>query len=244
MAQPLSKLSDKEKEYSIQFDPECMQQEPRLAILVAETIARWSSIENALKYILIKLLGSQARPSFAMFSTLQAISTQITAIQAAGNVALSGEDLNYFNASLAVSRSISKKRHKLAHWVWGNSPQVPDALLLGDPDHMFEQGINVQQFSDEFQNYSINPKAKPPNADSRMLLSFDFDQIYVYREGDLLRIQRDFKETQEIVGLIGFLIGPNRHGLEPDELRRQLSNLPLLSEALARAQKNNLSIQD
>jgi hypothetical protein len=48
---------------------------------------------------------------------------------------------------LLVKRA-GAKRHKVAHWIWGYSPETPDALILTDPDAVTEFNVAMRDFLD------------------------------------------------------------------------------------------------
>jgi hypothetical protein len=216
---------------SVHFDPDCLQENPELGALVADAIARWSLIESGLNRILVTLLGAQAAPSFAMFSALVSTRARLEALNAAANTVLSGEDLEMFTAAYEISRTQEKDRIKLAHWNWGHSPQVPNALLLAKPDVLSEHYIRVAK---QRANFKAIGTFDIPADELDSYFMFDLDQVYVYRKPDLERIVRDFKETQEILNLVDFTLNPPEFGMTRDEIYHQLSNLRLFREALAR----------
>jgi len=256
MPQPLSKILDTTKEWSINFNPDCMEKNSELGGLIADIIARWSAIEHRLAHIMIMLLGSNPVPAYAIFSTLINSSTQFDAVDRVAKSELSEENYERFAASLSVVKTMAKARNKLAHWIWATSPQVPEALLLGRPVKLLEKAVRIQMFQSEFVVKSPESKAKYP----KDLYHADLENIFVYRKADLEQIKNDLKQTAEILGclLIGLkpsIIEPDllavlppefRKWFSSDEIFRRLSNLSLFAEALSRLrerQKNNPQAQ-
>ncbi|MBI2988514.1 MAG: hypothetical protein HYY45_17270 [Deltaproteobacteria bacterium] len=70
-----------------------------------------------------------------VFLSLQNQSAKSAASDAAATTVLRDRDdeLRVLRAILAIAKTNEKERNKLTHWTWGESPHIPDALLLVDP---------------------------------------------------------------------------------------------------------------
>src|SRR5690606_34285742 len=60
------------------------------------------------------------------------------------------------NAIIRIAKSAQKERDKLAHWVWGTSSSLPDALLLSDPRNLnFEADMIYVYTAEDFENIRV-----------------------------------------------------------------------------------------
>ena len=100
-----------------------------------EALASWCNVEGFLLRLFIELFGGHGALAAEVFLSLQNQSAKSAAIDAAATSVLSGrnDELRVLRAILAIAKTNEKDRNKLAHWTWGESPSIPDALLLVDP---------------------------------------------------------------------------------------------------------------
>lgn len=98
-----------------------------------ESIATWSNVESFLLNLYLELLGGAGDRAAIAYLAIETQSAKTQAIRAVAEQVLSPEHLNLLEAILAVAKSAQKSRDKLAHHVWGFSPDLSDALLLIDP---------------------------------------------------------------------------------------------------------------
>jgi hypothetical protein len=112
-----------------------VERHPALAAVALEAIASWSNVEAFLLRLFIQLLGGNESLASSVYLSLEGQSAKANAIKAAAANALAarGQELQVLEALLSIAKTNEKERNKLAHWVWGDSPNLPDALLLLDP---------------------------------------------------------------------------------------------------------------
>jgi hypothetical protein len=73
-------------------DPTVLDDKPELAKLVASIFAHWAAIESYLGLLLVRILGADAAPAIAMFSTLTAQHLQMGALEAAAKAGLTPDE--------------------------------------------------------------------------------------------------------------------------------------------------------
>ncbi len=114
---------------------------PDLALLAIEAVASWSKVESFFLQLFVQLLGGNGALAAEVFLSLQGQAAKSAAIRAAADSVLRErqQELKVLNAILSIAATCEKDRNKLAHWTWGDSPNLPDALLLVDP-RVFIQG--------------------------------------------------------------------------------------------------------
>lgn len=128
--QPLSRVKP---DAYVKWDAAALAERPPLAVWVARTIAAWSQIEARLGNVLTGMLSADAVPVAAMYARIDSAAARSAALEGAAPAALKQEDQGLFLATLRVLRRLGRTRNEFAHWIWGHSDQLPDALLLLDP---------------------------------------------------------------------------------------------------------------
>lgn len=83
----------------------------------------------------VELFGGHSSLAAEVFLSLEGRAAKLAAINAAAASVLKDRDkeLRVLRAILAIVKTNEKDRNKLTHWIWGDSPNLPDALLLVDP---------------------------------------------------------------------------------------------------------------
>jgi hypothetical protein len=135
MPQPLARVSPTADVVIGNAGDRPLERHAALAAVALGAIASWSNVEAFLLRLFIQLLGGNESIAASVYLALEGQSAKTNAIKAAAANALSGraEELGVFEAVLSIAKTNEKERNKLAHWVWGDSPTLPDALLLIDP---------------------------------------------------------------------------------------------------------------
>ncbi len=140
MPQPLSTVVQSANIFIGNAGDRPLTRHPELAILAIEAIASWSNVESFMLRLFIQLLGGNGTLAANVFLALEGQGPKTAAIQAAANTVLQAmpEKLTLLKAILAIAKTNEKSRDKLAHWTWGDSPNLPDALLLLNPKSSIE----------------------------------------------------------------------------------------------------------
>jgi hypothetical protein len=218
--QPLARVRPKA---TVLVTPRAITLRPELGLFVAEIIARWAAIEGGIGAILSHMLGVAARPVMAMLNAVTSTSAQMDMIEAAGGAKLFDPDLEIFEAVIKVARGAAKKRNAIAHHIWAYSEELPDALLLVDPEGQGDLSVRIQE--------AMYSTAKT----TTLTLSPDLEWISVYRENDFRQIVDELKTLVECVQLlILYLHRITAH----DQIYRKLCSEPLIDAALQSIRKN------
>jgi len=218
--QPLSHVKARAQ---LRFDPpDIMMARPELGILVAECIAQWAQVECLLGVILAVILETEAQTGLAMFLALTSSNNQMTILSAAAKSKLIAREADLFEAVMTLVRSAAKERHRLAHWCWALSDDLPDALLLIDPAHEAPLFANKLGFHDA-------------------LAEIDRSNIFVLRKRDAQEIVAKIKALKSFANQLLNVFSRQDQG-ERYEQCQTLSSEPQILEALDRlrkARKNN-----
>lgn len=238
MPQPLSRVS---RNASFRHNPAVLDDKPELARHVSRIFAHWGLIEYRLSLLLVRVLGADAAPAIAMFSTLTAQHLQLGALEAAAKAALTEHEFEVFSAMMRVTDMVAITRHQLAHWIWGSCNELPDALLLADPRTAKERDREFLLVLERYDKDGINV------LEAARLNSYDPDRVNVYRLGDLKRADRDLTGASDIafltvIYLDGLFRGRRNHPkifahLQREQLFQQLYGKRLFREAWDQIQK-------
>ncbi|WP_340159856.1 hypothetical protein [uncultured Hoeflea sp.] len=136
MPQPLSRVRSNAS-YSIGAHGwPALPKRPELAALAMEAIASWSNVEAELLAAYIQLMGGKDDRAAIAYLSLDTQNAKSRIITAVADAVLSELECKVLNAILRIAKTHQRKRDKLAHWVWGISDDLPDALLLANPKKM------------------------------------------------------------------------------------------------------------
>jgi hypothetical protein len=195
---------------------DAMTTRPQIAIKIAECIAEWAEIETVLGMIVCMLQPNQAKTALAMYLSVESRAPQLRMLRAAVASVLSAEHAEVVNTILlAFVRPVMTERDRLAHWCWGYSPDIPDALLLIEPDEKMEIQLDMSRLIPGAQSASR-------------------DRMLVVKEPDLVRMLQRFRTTKSYVGRITGTIWTMNSPAKRAQFLQQLSNEPPIREALDR----------
>ncbi len=147
MPQPLSKVLPNAGFQLGNAGDRPLERHPDLAVLALEALASWSNVENFMLHLFIELFGGNDSIASEMYLALESQSAKKAAICSAANVFLKDKlnEMNVLQAILAIMKTNEKDRNKLAHWIWGDSPLIPDALLLIDPRNTLNVELDLSE---------------------------------------------------------------------------------------------------
>jgi hypothetical protein len=248
MPQPLERMNPNA---SFILSTNAPKKYPHLAAQTCSIIAGWAWIEKELELLLIRTLRADDTPAIAMYSVLTSQSIQSLALDAAAKSVLNKEKYEIFSAVIGVVDAVHKERNKFAHWLWAESPELPDTLILVDPKTVVKRDVEALQilrpkvgltiFSDDFMDAFLPDKSG----------------AYVYTADDLDRIGRDMTEAAKALTYYAQYINPTvparlaqmKLAPEPsqtpeeiaDEALHQLSTLRLFRESLDRVREGQKS---
>jgi hypothetical protein len=203
--------------------------------LICTIFAQWALIEKEMQMLLVRVLGADKGPAHAIYDVLTAQHLQTAALTAAARAALTQDQFEVFSAAIAVANSVQKQRNKLAHWIWARSDQVPNALLLVNP-----KALNAGE-TERLKLMSGNAPFPKHYSVARQILGVEFDEILVYTQQALKRIDRDLGEAFQIMVHLAMYLNPlfTKGEVPPDAMGtaacelHELSKLGLFQEALS-----------
>ena len=174
-----------------------------------EGIASFATVESWMLELYLDLAGGNKSLAASIFITLESRSARSSALQPLiATLEPTYQALYRAIAKLIKTRAVS--RDKLAHWVWGVTNDIPDALLLADPKFLaLVDWANPQE------------RQRIP------------EHIYVYRANDFAEVIEGNNEVARFGQTFRFIVTghpANREG----QLYRELCAEPALADILRR----------
>jgi hypothetical protein len=165
-----------------------------------------------------------------MYAGVETRTAQLRMLDAAAEAELEAQHYDVILTLQTVYiRPAMKERDKLAHWCWGHSPDLPDALLLTEPSNKTLGLYNANEIG----------RGALVDVPSR------FTTIFVVKEPDLTRMLERFRKTNRLVTQASSTVWPRVTPQVRAEQLRLLSIEPEIQKGLIRLnearQKNQAS---
>ena len=210
MPQPLSRVRPGGCSYHLNNVGDYpLREREQLARAAMEGIASFATVESWMLELYLELAGGNKSIAASMFLTLESRSARSSVLQPL-IAALEPRYQDLYRAIAKLLRTRALDRDKLAHWVWGVSNDLPDALLLADPKAL------------ALINYAERAET------SRLP-----DHIFVYRASDFVSI---IERNNELAGFgqrFRFIVRGHPANRE-DRLYHELCAEPALADILRR----------
>jgi hypothetical protein len=223
MPQPLSKFKWSGLHIGNNVDAPSRHR-PELALLAMQVLAEWSILEHWMGTVFVKMLGANPGPAAAMYASLTGAAAQKAAFRAVAEWSIKDEtQADVFEAVLARFTSLAKERNRLAHWVWGHSPDILDGVILADPKSLLEDEVDREQTMQAFRS---GEKVSLTN-------ELKVDDILVYKRIDFERLSADVQKLMGQVMEFRFVLSDhpaNRDG----QLLQRLLDVPEILEVVNR----------
>jgi hypothetical protein len=209
-----------------------MARRPKLASMVAHCIAQWSEVEVHLGALLAFILHANEKAAVAMYAGIENRAAQLRLIDSAAEASLPSEHYAVISVLLtSIVRPAIKERDRLAHWTWGYSDQLPEALLLSEPESTL---IGLMEALRRQRGFG---STDAPTS---------FNKIYVVRENDLTGILKRSQTAKDHIRLAMGSVWDLNTQPTRDALLQQLSNVPEIQVGLIRqaeAHQKNQEVQ-
>jgi hypothetical protein len=133
MPQPLSRVAKDANIVIGNAGMRTLRHRPELGLMAMEAIAEWSTVESFMLRMYVQLAGGAETDSAAMYLSLEIASAKSKAIATLAERKLEPNYVDLLKAIIKISKTWQKDRDKLAHWEWGFTDDLKDAILLVDP---------------------------------------------------------------------------------------------------------------
>ena len=231
MPQPLSNLNKKFVIHIANSNDSPSSHRPKLALFAMSVIAEWSILDSWLNSLFVTLLGSETDAATTIYTSLSGGAAKKAAFQAIANKTLIGEQLEVFNIIMAKIGKAANQRNNIAHWVWGHAPDLPDAVLIGDPAALMLYSIALQKHS------QLRPGRTDPIPD------MPYERIFIYRQGDFEELSKTINKLMGWVMEFKLSVDPVRFFPEDNQPFEQLLQQPEIQQALLRAHRKTQATQ-
>lgn len=132
MPQPLSHIREQVGYNLNNVGDYVLREREALARSAMEGIASFATVESWMLGLFIDLIGGNKTDAATVFLTLESRGARSAAL-APFVARLEPRYQELYQAIMHRMKICAKERDNLAHWVWGASQQLPDALLLANP---------------------------------------------------------------------------------------------------------------
>jgi hypothetical protein len=184
-----------------------MPQRPALAAKVAQCISEFSNIETMLPVLLAFLLSADAQTALAMFGSLENRAAQLRLLNTAAEEILDEDRFDCWTVLLAkFIKPTMKERDRFAHWSWGYSVDLRDALLLAKP---------IEKARAQWE------ATTPPKT-----AQIARDKVYVFTAADFDRTISRLNDTAELLEAFLKSVWPEPSPSERDRYHQALCNEP------------------
>lgn len=223
--QPLSKVRPKA---TYRFGNGVFETHADLSVVVIRVINTGAIAEWRWAGMLIDLMSADVRTGLAMYEALSGAESRRAALLAAARTKLCADDYLLFKAVMMAVAPARRTRNNFAHWLWGESDEMPNALLLVDPaehNRVFVSAVET------------NLKMK---LTGRFLVPdrLDSTKIQVWTKKGLESADKESTEAMGAVSDLGAMIHWLGEGID-NEMRSRLSQRPIVSQALQRLKKQS-----
>jgi len=192
---------------------------PKVAVTIAEYIAEWANIETMMGIFVALLLDTDAKAMLAMYSALNNRTAQLRMIEAAAESKLTPDHNDIMGALMhSFVRPAMKQRDKLAHWCWGYSTELPEALLLMEPNEKMALHMGA-----------VNPP-KP--------VELDRTKIFVVTENDAIRMLDNLRITVDRFSIFMGTVWQSSTVQQRKALLQKLSRDPDIQKEAARRRES------
>jgi hypothetical protein len=155
-----------------------LERNPNMLRLSMRVMTAWATLETFVTGIFVVILGDNARLGVAIYSALIAESAQLAAFRAAADIALEKKprERELLEAILRIHKTLAEQRNRVAYWISGYSPELPEATLLTPPTVLIKLQLENRDYLDNAIEKGIPSAGPPPRP--------DLDLIYVYEAAD------------------------------------------------------------
>lgn len=163
------------------------QNRAQLMLMFSETLTRWSFAEAAVGDALAVILREDAVQVVRRFIQQPNSKRQRETLMEYAEQQLPADDLETLRILLKLCEDDFKQRNKLAHWLTGYSPQIPDGILLMNPSEQWSHAADFWVWlEDALSKTEYDPLGQRPEPPR--------DKIYVYKADDFRKMSASINE--------------------------------------------------
>ena len=187
-----------------------------VSLRVSNIISLSSQVDHELSLLLVRVLGANARVAHAMFDALrsQHLKTQVLVAAAKVELTTDAEKHRVLRAVLKAADMAQEDRNKIAHWVWGQCPELPDTLLLANPEFVRSQNIEQARVIEnpvtlaKFLSAGVFDEDDDSDNDLDKLWEINKDTVEVYSLDVLDRVVQTLVEANNVLFYFRYFMRP------------------------------------
>ena len=188
--------------------PTPLEARPEIGLLAMEVISSFSTVELFMLKTYMALAGGPKTVAARMYAALETKSAKTQALRAVAEV-LPEDSKSTLQALLSWVKSNQSIRDKIAHGIWGYSPQIEDGLLLCNS-----------------RSLALNPE------------NIDLEQIFVYKVIDFVNATKSNVDLAATGGMFGRIAEDSLSRISK-EMYKIIRADPIIAEKLRRQQEKN-----
>ena len=213
--QPLSRVKPTANYFFGRMDD--FEKRPAVSVKIAQCIAEWADIESMLGIFLALLLDIDPSMALSMFTEVENRSSQMKMVDAAARKKFSQEQLDVHTILFSsVIRPAMRERDRIAHWCWGCSNDLPDALLLS------RQQVKMTVH----MKWAENPG------------KLDTSDIFVVTADDLTRTLKRLQKAKDYLAQMMATIWKKNDAEKQAKALQRLSEMPEIETGLIRLRES------
>ena len=194
---------------------------PEVANGIARCLANWSWVETMTSYIFLKLLGTNHKAAIALYNSFESAKGKTDAIRTLAISKLPAQELDLVKAALRLVKSHQSARDRIAHWLWGLSEDLPDAMVMLDPKLLLAKEAHLRENWLSGKGVAVSD------------FKHDEMDIYVYTAAALKKDAEDFASLARLIAQVGFFLDPHHKRPERDVLFAELTQDARLAQFLS-----------
>lgn len=179
--QPLHQITDQEPVVFI--GPETFERRPMLATYVAQVIAGWAQVEISLACVLAHYDNADIENSVDTYLNTKGFMAQAEILNKTARAALTPENYDLYEATIKFINSNYQIRNDMAHWTWGVTDLLPEALIIIEP-----------KANKKIAALAFNMIGQDMRVLAQRIMELQSRQkkgVFVYRKNDLKRCVQD-----------------------------------------------------
>lgn len=219
----------------------------QMAQLGMQVISEWSSVDLVVNGIFVAMLGANPRPAAAMFDSLKAAGKR-DALEAVAELFFrdNPERLDTFAALSELYGRVAEQRNRVAHWMWGHHPALPEDVLLADTSR-FLAGQVKRSITRQTPLAELLKNHTPGKPIGRIFEPIvEYDGVHVYTRQDFMDIRGRIGDLENWLARFQMVVDHQAYhrdsalwvgNFSPERILARLSAVPAIQTAVGRQRR-------
>ena len=225
--QPLSRVNPKAGFHS-ELGTADAHLHPDLYHLVQRVIGLAAYGEAGWAHIYGSILSTSPVPAFAMYRAIESERAKRSILLAGAKVSVSTYDYNILSSVIKAVTPVFKVRHKFAHHLWGHAHELPDALLLAEPEVLIHEPVMYG-----LESVRLHRLGLPFEVVAERGVNLDYSRIMVWSRDALNEAVKEMTSAVNCINKCSEIFLPNLPDRVRNEARISLLQWPRYETAFA-----------